>query len=81
MMLKAAIFYVDGGMVASTDLWWIQSTFYTLRGIFDRVYLRKNVRKTVGVVCKPYWASGVQAGESYTLWMTWEGHSFKERHK
>ena len=53
MMVKAVLFYSDDGMVASTDPGWIQSAFNNLMGLFDRVGLQTNVRKTVGVVCRP----------------------------
>ena len=52
-MVNAAFFSADDGLVASTDPGWIHSVFDTLTGIFDRVGLWKNVRNTVGVVCKP----------------------------
>ena len=44
------IFYADGGMVASSDLRWLQGYFNTLAGLFERVGLRNNFRKTVGMV-------------------------------
>ena len=47
-----SIFYVDDGMVASSDPRWLQGDFSTLFGMFDRVGLRTNVEKTVGMVCR-----------------------------
>ena len=47
---KTAFFYKEEGLVASTDPGWIQSEFDIVTGIFDRVRLRKNIRKTVGMV-------------------------------
>ena len=47
---KAAFFYVYNRMVASTNPGWIQSAFDTLTGIFERVGLRKKIRKIVGMV-------------------------------
>ena len=44
------LFYADGGMVASSDPQCIQGEFSTLVGIFDRVVLRTNLGKTVGMV-------------------------------
>ena len=79
MKVKAELFYADGKMVASTDPGWIQLEFYTLTGIFDRVGLRTNVRKTVGMVCRPFRAAGVQVDEAYIRRMTGEGRSFKKR--
>ena len=45
-----ALFYADNGMVASSDPRWLQGAFSTLVGLFDRVGLRNNVGKTVGMV-------------------------------
>ena len=47
-------------MLASTDPRWLQLTFDTLTGIFNRVGLQINVRKTVGMVCRLFRAAGVQ---------------------
>ena len=41
--------------------------------------MRTNVRKTVGMVCKPYWAFGVQTDKAYTRRMKGERQSFKAR--
>ena len=48
---QAALFYTDDGVVALPDPCWIQGAFNTLVGLFDRVDLWTNVRKTVGMVC------------------------------
>ena len=48
-MAKAAFFYEDGGLVASTYPGWLQSAFDKLMRLFDQVGLGKNIRKTVGV--------------------------------
>ena len=40
-------------MVASTDPGCLQTAFDMLMVIFDRVGLRKKVKKTVGMVCHP----------------------------
>ena len=47
---QAALFYSDDGMVILSDPRWLQSAFNTLVGLFDRVGLHTNVRKTVGMV-------------------------------
>ena len=66
-------------MVASTNLGWLQTEFVMLTGIFDRVRLKTNVRKTGGMVCHPYRASGVLAEKAYTRRMTGAGRSYTER--
>ena len=55
---QAALFYAEYGMVASSDTRWIQGTFSTLVGLFDRVDLWNIFGKTVGVVFRPYQAVG-----------------------
>ena len=50
LTVKGALFYADNGMVASTDLGWLQLEFDTLLGILDRVGLRINIHKTMGMV-------------------------------
>ena len=52
-----------------------------MTGMFDWAGLWTNVRKTVGMVFRPFWAAGVQAYEAYTQRMTGEGRRFKERHR
>ena len=52
--VQADFFYADDRMVASTYPGWLHTAFNTLAGIFDRVGLLTNVRKTVGMVCQPY---------------------------
>ena len=39
--MKAVLFYLDNGLVASTDPGWIQLVFDTLRVIFDQVGIQK----------------------------------------
>ena len=53
LKVKAEFFYADGGMLASTEPVWLQTTFDTLVELFDRVVLKTNVQKTVGKVCHP----------------------------
>ena len=44
------LFYADDSMVALSDTRWLQGAFSTLVSLFDRVGLRNNVGKTVGMV-------------------------------
>ena len=76
---EGGVFNMDDGLMDSTDPGWIHRTFDTLIGIFNGLGLQINVRKTVVMVCKPYWAYGVQTDEAYTRWITGGGQSFKER--
>ena len=52
LTVKAAFFNADDGVVASTDPGWLQSEFDLLTGLFDRIGLQTNIRKTVGMVCR-----------------------------
>ena len=47
------LFYADNGMVALSDPVWMKGPFNALVGLFDRVGLRTNAGKTVGMVCHP----------------------------
>ena len=79
LTVKAVFFYVDDRMVASTDPGWLQLAFDTLTGLFDRVGLQTNVRKTAGMVWRSCQAARMQADKTYTRRMTGKGRSFKER--
>ena len=57
---RAALFYADNGMVASSDPRWLQWAFNTLVGLFERVGLCTNVGKTVSMTCRPCLAAGNQ---------------------
>ena len=48
---QAALFYADDGMLASSDPEWLQWDFTQLVGLFDRVGLKTNCKKTVSMTC------------------------------
>ena len=54
------LFYAGDVMVVSSDLQRLQEDFSTLVVLFDRVGTRNNVRKTVGMVCRPSQTAGTQ---------------------
>ena len=60
---------------------WLQGVFSTLVGLFDRVGLWTNIRKTVSMVCRPYQVEGNQLEVGYGQQMTGEGPSYRERQK
>ena len=68
-------------MVASSDHRWIQGAFNTLIGLFDRVGLRKNLRKTVRMVYLPCQAAGNLSEAAYGRRVTGEGPTYRERLK
>ena len=61
LKVKEAFLYADNGILASTNLGWIQTVFDILTGLFDQMGLKTNVNKTVGMVCHPCRAAGVRA--------------------
>ena len=72
-----ALFYADNGMVASSDPRWLQGEFSTLVGIYDRVGLRTNFRKTVSMVCPPCQAAGNQSEAVYGRQIMGEGPTYR----
>ena len=67
-------------MVASSDPAWLQGAFNALVGLFGRVGLRKNVGKTVSMVCYPCQATaGNRIQEAYGKRLTGEGKSYMDR--
>ena len=46
LKVQEAILYTEDGILASTNLGWIHTTFDTLTGLFDQVGLKTNVWKT-----------------------------------
>ena len=67
---EGSVFYADSGMVAYTNPRWLQTVFDMLIGIFYRVGLKINLRKTEGVVCHPFRAAGLRADKAYIRQMT-----------
>ena len=61
VQIRAYVFYADNGLIASTHTECLQGDFDTLTGLFDRVGLRKNVVKIVGMICHPCRAVGTQS--------------------
>ena len=65
-------------MVASSDPTWLQGAFNALVGLFDRVGLQTNVRKTVSMVCHPCQAAGNITQLAHGRRLTEEGNSYIE---
>ena len=78
---QAALLYADNGMVTSSDPQCLQGAFNTLVGLFDRVGLRTNFRKTVRMVCHPCQATGNLSIAAYGRRVTGVGHTYRERLK
>ena len=75
------LFYADDGMVTSSDPRWLKRAFSTLVGLFDRVGLWTNARKTDGMVCHPFQAVDTQLQVAYGRRMTGEVRSYRERQR
>ena len=76
-----AYFYTDEGLVALTQPERLQRAVDVLTGLFDRVGLRTNTEKTVGVVCQTYHAPGGMLEASYARRVTRKGPKFRERQR
>ena len=76
-----AFFYVDDGMVSSSDPRWLKGTFSTLVGLFDRVGLKTNIRNIVGMVCRMCQATGKKSEAAYGRRMTGAGPSYWKRQR
>ena len=74
---QAALFYANDCMVASLEPGWLQGAFNTLLGLFDRVGLRTNVGKTVGMVCHPCQVAGNLTTEAYGRSITGVGPTYR----
>ena len=59
--LNRAFLYADYGMAASMDPIWLQGAFRTLTGLFNRLGLRTNVGKKVGMISRPFSVAGTQS--------------------
>ena len=66
LTVKEELCYADYVLIASTDPGWLQSSFNFLTGLFYWVGLRTNIRKTVGMVSRPFRAYGVRSYRAYT---------------
>ena len=76
-----ALFYTYDGMVDLYDPQWLQGAFNTLVSLFDRVGLRTNFGKTVGMVCHYFQAAGNLMEVEYGRRVTGEGPTYRERLK
>ena len=68
-------------MVALSDPRWLQWSFKSLVGLFERVGLHTNVGKMVSMKCRPCPAAGNQSEVEYGRKMTGEGPTYRKRQK
>ena len=71
--------YTDNGLVASTQLERLQREFDVLTGLFNRVGLSTNTRKTVRMLCQPCHAPGLMSLELYVRRATGMVSTFRQR--
>ena len=62
---RNAFLFVDDGLVVSTDMFWLQVSFDTLAGFFDRLVIGENSSKIFGMLCRPCCAFGTQSEAVY----------------
>ena len=79
LKVKAAFLYTENEMVASTNLEWLHTVFDMLMGLFDQVGLKTNVKKTVGMVCHPCWATRIRVYENNNRRMKRVRRIYEER--
>ena len=72
---------MDNGMVASTNLGWLNTAFDMLMVLFDQVGLKKNIQKTVRIVCHPCWVTRVRAYKNNNRRMTTVRRIYEERQR
>ena len=72
----AAFLYLDDGLAVSTNPYWQQGAFDTLIRVFIRVGIRTNVRKKVGILCRPFRAVLMKLEADYKRWMMGEGLTY-----
>ena len=77
MLHRAAFFNADYDLFTSMYPVWLQGSFDTLAGLSKKVGLQKNVRKTVGMLCRPYRTVGTQSEAAYKWRMTGEGITYR----
>ena len=75
------MFYANSGMVALSDPAWLQGAFNALVGLFERVGLKTNVGKKVGMMCHPCQAAGNITQAAYGRRLTGEVNSYREQHQ
>ena len=66
-------------MIALSDPRWLQWAFTQLVGIFDRVGLKTNCKKTGSMTCRPCSTPVNRSEETYGHIMTGEGPTPRER--
>ena len=76
---QVALFYADDGMLVSSNPQCLQWDFTQLVGLFDRVGLKTNCKKTVSMTCRPCSTPGNRSEEAYGRLMTGDGPTPRER--
>ena len=74
----AEYFYVDDGLIPSTQPDMLKSDFDVLASLFGRVGLQKNTTNTVGMVCQHCHAPGAMSEEAYKIRTTGKLTTFQE---
>ena len=78
---RAALFYADDGMLASSNPQWPQWAFTQLVGLIDRVGHNTNTDKTVSMTYRLCNTTRNWSEEAYGRLMTGEGPTFRERNR
>ena len=62
----ATLFYSDDWLLSFPRLVRLKEALYVLKGMFDRVGIQTNVKKTVGMVCYPCYMTGGHSEDEYS---------------
>ena len=75
---RAVLFYVDDGLIGSTNPEWLQESFHVLVDLFARVGLLTNTDKTKVMICQPGFLRTRVSDYAYKRSLTGQGLSYRE---
>jgi Reverse transcriptase (RNA-dependent DNA polymerase) len=77
-----ALFYADNGLIAATDLPWLQQAMDILVSLLRQMGLETNITKTKMMTCFPNQTTTTRlSATAYKRQMTGEGPSYQERQR
>jgi len=78
---KIACFYADDGLIGARDPEWLQYSFNKLVGLFGRVGLETNTKKTQVMIGQPQFIPGPESEEAYSRRCSGVGETYSERRR
>jgi hypothetical protein len=74
---RLSLFFVDDGLIGSTDPQWLQDSFELLVDLFEWVGLRTNTNKTKAMICSPGFIQTHMSAYTYKHKLTGQGESYR----